>query len=219
MNPKAIVLYLHVHQPYRIRPYSVFDIANNSNYFDSNSDQPSSSELIIKKVAAKSYLPTNKLLKELIEQNPGFKLNISITGVVLEQMKQYYPEVLESFQELIGTGKVEILAETYHHSLAFFYSRPEFEAQVKMHQDSINHYFGVKPVVFRNTELTYNNDLAYWADQAGYKGIITEGWDPILGWKSPNYVYRPSYTQNIKLLLKNYHLSDDLAFRFGDSNW
>ncbi|MEO6513880.1 MAG: glycoside hydrolase family 57 protein, partial [Candidatus Saccharimonadales bacterium] len=114
---------------------------------------------------------------------------------------------------------VEVVAETYHHSLAFFYSRQEFEAQVEMHKKKVHELFGKTPQVFRNTELSYNNDVAYWADKAGYKGIITEGWDPILEWRSPNYVYQPAYTENIKLLMKNYKLSDDIAFRFGDQSW
>jgi alpha-amylase len=126
---------------------------------------------------------------------------------------------LKSFQDLVATGRVEIVAETYHHSLAFFYSRAEFEMQVKMHREKVQQLFGQTPQVFRNTELSYNNDLAYWADKAGYKGILAEGWDPVLGWRSPNYVYRPTYTNNIRLLMKNYKLSDDIAFRFGDQDW
>jgi len=118
-----------------------------------------------------------------------------------------------------ATGRVEIVAETYHHSLAFFYSRSEFETQVDMHRRKVQEIFGQTPNVIRNTELAYNNDLAYWADRAGYKGILAEGWDPILGWRSPNFVYQPTYTENIRLLMKNYRLSDDIAFRFGDRNW
>jgi alpha-amylase len=134
-------------------------------------------------------------------------------------MDRWAPEALQSFKDLVGTGRVEILAETYHHSLAFFYSKPEFEMQVNMHRQKIEELFGQTPRVFRNTELAYNNDLAYWADHAGYKGILAEGWDKILGWRNSNYVYKPAYTDNIRLLLKNYKLSDDIAFRFGDHDW
>jgi alpha-amylase len=144
---------------------------------------------------------------------------MSITGTVLEQLERWSPEALKSFQDLVATGRVEIVAETYHHSLAFFYSREEFEVQVHMHRDKVQALFGVTPTVFRNTELCYNNEVAAWADSAGYKGVLAEGWDPILGWRSPNFVYRPVGTQNIKLLMKNYKLSDDIAFRFGDRNW
>jgi alpha-amylase len=216
---KAIVLYLHVHQPFRIRHYTIFDSGVNHDYFDGAYEDPTSNERIAHKVAEKSYLPTNARLLKLLQENPEFKLSLSITGTVLEQLEQWAPEALKSFQELTATGRVEIVGETYHHSLAFFYSRAEFERQVKMHADKVWEVFGQKPKVFRNTELCYNNDVAYWADQAGYKAILAEGWDPVLGWRSPNYVYRPAYTENIRLLMKNYRLSDDIAFRFGNRSW
>jgi alpha-amylase len=216
---KAIVLYLHVHQPYRIRHYTVFDSGVNHDYFDAAYDDGPSNERNLKKVAEKSYLPTNARLQKILDENPSFKVSLSITGTVLEQLERWSPEALRSFQDLCATGRVEIVAETYHHSLAFFYSRAEFEMQVDMHQRKIQKLFGQTPQVFRNTELAYNNDLAYWADRAGYKGILAEGWDPVLGWRSPNFVYRPTYTDRIRLLLKSYKLSDDIAFRFGDSQW
>lgn len=216
---KAIVLYLHVHQPYRIRHYTIFDAAKNHNYFDTDYEAPTNNERILKKVAEKSYLPTNERLLKLLKSNPGFKLSLSITGTVIEQMERWSPESLESFRKLTETGRVEIVAETYHHSLAFFYSRAEFEMQVEMHRRKIKEVFGQEPKVFRNTELSYNNDVAYWADKAGYKGILAEGWDPLLGWRSPNFVYRPTYTDHIRLLMKNYKLSDDIAFRFGNRDW
>lgn len=219
MSQKAIVLYLHVHQPYRIRHYSIFDAGNKSDYFDAEYDDRRSNERIVHKVAEKSYVPTNQKLLELLERHPEFKLSMSITGTVLEQLEQWSPRALKSFQELVATGRVEIVAETYHHSLAFFYSLAEFEAQVKMHREKVEKLFGVTPQVFRNTELSYNNDLATWADRAGYKAILAEGWDPVLGWRSPNFVYRPHYTNNIKLLMKNYKLSDDIAFRFSNQSW
>lgn len=216
---KAIVLYLHVHQPFRVRHYTIFDAGSNHDYFDAPYSDRTSNERILHKVAEKSYIPTNQHLLALLREHPEFKLSISITGTILEQLERWAPEALRSFQELCATGRVEIVAETYHHSLAFFYSRSEFETQVQMHHDIVQRLFGQSPKVFRNTELSYNNDLAYWADQAGYKGILTEGWDPILGWRSPNFVYRPSYTNNIRLLMKNYKLSDDIAFRFSNQNW
>lgn len=215
-DKKAIVLYLHVHQPYRVRHYTVFDAGVDHGYFDAPFNDDTNNERIVKKVAEKSYLPTNAHLLQMLHENPEFKLSLSITGTVIEQLEKWAPEALESFRRLTETGRVEIVAETYHHSLAFFYSRSEFEAQVRMHEDKVREVFGQTPKVFRNTELCYNNDVAYWADQAGYKAILAEGWDPILGWRSPNYVYRPAYTDNIKLLMKNYRLSDDIAFRFGD---
>lgn len=216
---KAIVLYLHVHQPYRIRHYTVFDAGVQHNYFDAPYESRESNERILKKVAEKSYLPANQRLLKLLEQHPGFKLSLSLSGLVIEQLERWSPEALQSFKDLCATGRVEIVAETFHHSLAFFYSRSEFETQVAMHRQKVQETFGQTPRVFRNTELAYNNELAAWADQAGYKGILTEGWDPVLGWRSPNFVYRPVGTENIKLLMKNYKLSDDIAFRFGDHDW
>jgi alpha-amylase len=216
---KAIVLYLHVHQPFRVRHYTVFDSGVNHDYFDAPYEERESNERILRKVAEKSYLPTNARLLELLRENPEFKLSLSITGTVLEQLEKWSPEALQSFKDLCATGRVEIVAETYHHSLAFFYSRSEFEMQVAMHRNKVQELFGQTPKVFRNTELAYNNDLAQWADRAGYKGILAEGWDPVLDWRSPNYVYQPAHTDQIKLLMKNYKLSDDIAFRFGDREW
>ena len=216
---KAIVLYLHVHQPYRIRHYTVFDTGSDHQYFDSDPENTYSNETVLKKVAEKSYLPTNQRLLKLLQEHPEFKISLSITGTAIEQMERWSPESLQSFKDLCATGQVEIVAETYHHSLAFFYSLAEFEMQVEMHKNKIKEVFGQTPTVFRNTELAYNNDLAIWADRSGYKGVLAEGWDPVLDWRSPNYVYRPTYTNNIRLLMKNYKLSDDIAFRFGDHDW
>ncbi len=216
---KAICLYLHVHQPYRVKHYTIFDTGNDHTYFDANDGTDEDNKAILNKVSDKSYLPTNKILQDLLETHPQFKVSLSITGTILKQMQEWRPDVLESFQKLVRTGRVEIVAETYHHSLAFFYSRNEFEMQVQMHKELITELFGVVPTAFRNTELSYNNQVAQWADQAGYKAILAEGWDPILGWKSPNFVYKPEGTSSIKLLMKNYKLSDDIAFRFGDSEW
>jgi len=218
-DKRAIVLYLHVHQPFRVRHYSALEIAHRHDYFDAAPGERENNADIVRKVAEKSYLPTNERLLRMLEQNPDFRLSMSITGTVIEQFERYAPHVLESFQRVVATGRVEIVAETYHHSLAFFYNRQEFEAQVKMHRETIERVFGQTPTAFRNTELSYNNDLAYWADQAGYKAILCEGWDAVMGWRSPNFVYKPAYTQNIRALTKNYKLSDDIAFRFSNKQW
>lgn len=216
---KAIVLYLHVHQPYRVRDYTIFDAGTNHDYFAADYTHNTSNERILHKVAEKSYIPTNRRLLNILNKHPEFKLSLSITGTVIDQLEAWSPEALQSFKDLVATGRVEIVGETYHHSLAFFYSRKEFEVQVKRHAKRIKEVFGQTPKVLRNTELAYNNDVAYWADKAGYKGILAEGWDPVLDWRSPNFVYKPAYTENIRLLLKNYKLSDDIAFRFGDRTW
>ena len=216
---KAIVLYLHVHQPYRVRHYSVFDTGAKHDYFEAPDGSRESNKDVLLKVAEKSYLPTNARLLKLLQEHPEFKLSLSITGTVIEQLEQWAPEALQSFKDLAATGRVEIVGETYHHSLAFFYSRPEFEMQVAMHKQKVEEVFGQTPQTFRNTELAYNNELAAWADKAGYKAILAEGWDNVLEWRSPNFVYAPVGTENVKLLLKNYKLSDDIAFRFGDREW
>lgn len=218
-DTRAIVLYLHVHQPYRVRNYTAFDPGVNHDYFDAPNGSPQSNADILHKVAHKSYYPMNERLMRMIQDNPGFKVSLSITGTILEQMEHYAPDVLKSFKDLVATGNVEIVGETYHHSLAFFYDRAEFEAQVQMHREIVERLFGQTPTSFRNTELCYNNDLAYWADKAGYKAVISEGWDPVLGWRSPNFMYRPTHTERIKLLTKNYKLSDDIAFRFSNKDW
>ncbi len=220
MSKRGIVLYLHAHQPYRVRKYSVFDTATRHDYFNEpNYHIRSNNEQVFKKVADKSYRPMNALLEKLIDRHPDFKVSLSITGTFIEQAEMWAPDVLESFKRLVNTGRVEIVAETYYHSLAFFYSRTEFENQVRAHQSRIRDLFGVETKVFRNTELSYNDSLAKWADEYGFKGILAEGWDPILEWRSPNFLYRPTDTKNITLLLKNYRLSDDIAFRFGDRAW
>lgn len=220
MSKRGIVLYLHVHQPYRVRKYSVFDIVAKHDYFNEpvyNCDR--NNEQVFRKVADKSYRPMNALLEKLLNQHPDFKLSLSITGTFIEQAEQWAPDVIESFKRLVNTGRVEIVSETYYHSLAFFYSIDEFQRQVEIHKQKIRDLFGVETTAFRNTELAYNDSLAKWADNYGFKAIIAEGWDPILQWRSPNHVYKPAGTNNIALLLKNYKLSDDMAFRFGDKNW
>ena len=220
MSKRGIVLYLHVHQPFRVRQYSVFDTADKHDYFeepDYKTDR--NNEQVLRKVADKSYRPMNSLLQRLLNKHPDFKVSLSITGTFMEQAEQWAPDVLDSFKALVATGRVEIVSETYYHSLAFFYSRQEFERQVEAHRQKVRQLFGVETSVFRNTELAYNDELAKWADSYGFKGILAEGWDPVLQWRSPNHVYRPTGTSNIKLLLKNYRLSDDLAFRFSNKAW
>ena len=218
-NSRGIVLYLHIHQPWRVRNYDIFDVASKHNYFSESASPDQDNELIFHKIADKSYKPMNRLLEKLLNDHPDFKVSLSITGTFIEQAEQFDPSILDSFRRLVDTGRVEILSETYHHSLAFFYDRNEFEAQVERHRQKIREVFGVETRVFRNTELAYNNELAKWADDHGFNGIIAEGWDDVLGWRSPNYVYRPVNTGNIKLLMKNYRLSDDIAFRFSDRGW
>lgn len=215
----SICFYFQVHQPLRVKKYRVFDIGLDHNYFNDGSETNLNNSKILDKVAQKSYLPANEMMLALLKKHKGFKISYSLSGIVMEQMEIFNTKILDSFKRLIATGRVEILAETYYHSLSFFYSREEFELQVKQHAAKVKKLFGVTPTVFRNTELAYSNDLAKWADGFGYNAIIAEGWESFLGWRSPNFVYEPVGTKNIKLLLKNYKLSDDMAFRFSEKSW
>lgn len=215
----SICFYFQVHQPYRIKKYSVFDIGSDHDYFGDDAAHDKSNGSIMRKVAAKCYLPANRVLLDLIHRHPEFKVSFSFSGISLEQMEKYAPETVESFRMLVKTGNVEILGETYYHSLSFFYSNDEFIEQIRLHRRKIKKLFDYEPQVFRNTELAYNNELAMLADRMGYKGIIAEGWDYYLKGRSPNFVYRPCNTGNIRLLLKNYKLSDDIAFRFSNRAW
>ena len=209
----SVCFYFQVHQPYRLRRYTIFD--SDADYFDEYHNKQ-----IIKKVAEQCYLPTNKLILDLINKYPGrFKVAYSCTGVVLEQLQSYAPEVMSTFHALADTGAVEFLAETYYHSLAFLHSRQEFSQQVKMHSDLIEHHFKQRPSIFRNTELIYNNDLAAFVAQMGYRAILLEGADQILGYRSPNFLYHPPGDPGTTLLLKNYRLADDIAFRFSQRSW
>jgi len=210
----SVCFYFQVHQPVRLRHYTVFD--KNDQYFDDHKNGT-----ICRKVANKCYLPANRLLLDTIRRLGGrFKIAYSITGILLEQLQQYAPEVMSTFDALARTGCVEFLAETYYHSLSFLYSRNEFAEQINKHIEAINYYFGQTPRIFRNTELIYNNDLASLIESMDkFDAIITEGADHILGFRSPNFVYRPQGCKKLKLLLKNYSLSDDIAFRFSNRSW
>ncbi|MBN1951314.1 MAG: polysaccharide deacetylase family protein [Bacteroidales bacterium] len=212
---KTICLYFQVHQPMRFRRYRFFDIGHDSYYYDDYLN-----ESIMRKVADKCYLPTNKLLLKLIkEYGVQFKVSFSITGIALDQFRLYTPEVLDSFRELADTGCVDFLAETYSHSLVSLKDRREFEMQVDLHREKIEEYFGIQPTIFRNTELIYSNDIGAMVADMGFSGILTEGAKHILGWKSPNYLYFNVINPKLKVLLKNYKLSDDIAFRFSNSSW
>lgn len=219
MNQKSIVLYLQLHQPFRLKRYTVFDIVHDHLYFNDEGTTDTNNHRIFRRVAEKSYRPMLLLLERLLEEQPDFRFSLSLTGTFLEQAEAWSPDVVENLQRLVATGRVEILAETYHHTLAFFYSQYEFERQVHLHREKIFKTFGIIPSVFRNTELAYSDDLAAWAAAHDYKGILAEGWDKVLNWRSPNHLYRAAGTQSLALLLKNYQLSDDLAFRFSDKKW
>lgn len=214
----SICFYFQVHQPFRVKRYGIFDVGN-PDYFDDDSETNLNNKRILKKVANKCYLPANEALKDVLEKHPEFRASFSFSGVFLEQCAMFAPEVLESFKDLIDTGRVEVLSETYYHSLASLYSQKEFEKQVKLHSEAVKEIFGLEPEIFRNTELIYSNDIAHEAKRMGFKAMLAEGADHVLGWRSPNFLYRPLGIKDMPLLLKNYRLSDDVAFRFGERGW
>ena len=212
---KSICLYFQVHQPARLRLYRFFDIGKDSHYYDDYTDRT-----ILKRIAQKCYLPMNKILLDAIKKQKGkFKVAFSITGTALEQFDRYAPEVIDSFRALAKTGCVEFLCETYYHSLASLASQAEFEHQVLKHKAAIKEYFGVEPKAFRNTELIYSDSIGAQVHEMGFDTILTEGARHIMGWKSPNYVYNNDFKPEQKVLLRDYALSDDIAFRFSNRDW
>lgn len=213
---RTVCFYFQVHQPFRVKPYRFFEIGEDHYYWDDFLNRN-----VVRKVAQKCYLPMNALLLDLIHKYQGkFKVAFSLSGTFLDQIEAYAPDVLESFQKLVATGHVELLNETYSHSLASLKSKEEFFGLVQKHQTKIKELFnGYTPKVFRNTELIYSDQIGAMVSELGYEAILTEGAKHVLGWKSPNYVYNNSINPNLKVLLKNFLLSDDIAFRFSNKTW
>lgn len=210
-----IVFTFEVHQPHRLRPYRVFDIGRDGAYFDDRGNRE-----ILRRVAYKSYLPMNKLLFDAIERtNGGFRFGMSLSGTVLEQLEAWAPEVLETFQALVATGAVELLTETSHHSLVFLDDAEAFAEQVQLHRERVQRLFGVRPRVFRHTELALSNELAQRVEAMGFDGVLGEGVDRVLGDRDAHQVVRPAGCDHLKALLRSYRLSDDIAFRFSDRRW
>jgi alpha-amylase len=212
---KAICFYFQVHQPFRLKRYRFFDLGHDHYYYDDFSN-----ESIMRKVAENCYLPANEVILDLIIKNKGkFKVAFSLTGLVINQFRLYAPEVLDSFKKLAETGMVEFLAETESHSLASIKTRNEFEHQVTAHKAMIKEFLGVETTSFRNTELIYSDEIGSWVADMGFKSMLTEGAKHVLGWKSPNFLYCNSINPRLKILLRNFVLSDDIAFRFSNRNW
>lgn len=210
-----ICIYFQVHQPNRLRKYSYFDVGSVHYYDDDEANKK-----IFLKVAHKCYFPTTALLLRMIQEHKGkFKVAFSLSGTFVEQCKKFCPELMNSFKKLAKTNCVEFLNETYYHSLSFLYSKEEFKKQINLHRRMIYKEFGIKATTFRNTELIFSNELAQVVESLGYKAILAEGADKILGWRSPNFVYRPESCKKIQLLLRNYRLTDDIAFRFSNKHW
>lgn len=212
----SVCFYFQVHQPFRLRKdYDFFRIGTDHHYEDDYANAG-----ILNKVADKCYRPMNQLLLDEIHRWKGkFRVAFSISGVCLEQMERWTPDVIESFQRLVDTGCVEILSETYYHSLASLFSPDEFIEQIRLHRAKVQELFNYDPVIFRNTELIFQDRIATMIEEMGYRGMVAEGADRILGWRSPNYLYQPAPCRRMALLLKNYRLSDDIAFRFSNRGW
>jgi alpha-amylase len=209
----SVCLYLQLHQPFRLRRYSVFD--SDHHYFDDLRNAE-----ICRKVTHRSYLPAGRVLLRLLKDHGGsFKVALSFTGTVLDQFEAFAPEVLDLFQQIVATGHVEVLSETSHHSLAFIYSREEFRQQVELHRRRVEGLFGQTPRSFRNTELLYNNDLAAFVSKMGYEVLLAEGADRVLAGRSPGQLFHPAEVQQLRVLLRNYRLSDDIAYRFSNRSW
>jgi alpha-amylase len=212
---KAICFYFQVHQPFRLKRYRFFDLGHDHYYYDDYTN-----ESIMRKVAEKCYLPANEIILELLLKYKGkFKITFSLTGLVIDQFRLYAPEVLESFKRLAETGLIEFLAETESHSLVSIKSRTEFERQVNAHREMMKEFLGVDTTSFRNTELIYSDQIGSWVADMGFKSMLTEGAKHVLGWKSPNYLYCNAINPRLKVLLRNFVLSDDIAFRFSNKGW
>ncbi len=212
---RALCFYFQIHQPFRLRSYRFFDIGVNHNYYDDYSNR-----YILRRVADKCYIPANNIMLDLIKEfGTSFKISYSISGVALDQFEMYTPDVIESFQKLAATGCVEFLSETYSHSLCALKSKEEFNKQVNQQSEKIYSLFGCKPSTFRNTELIYSDGIGEMIAEMGFDTMLTEGAKHVLGWKSPNFMYCNSINPKLKILLKNYQLSDDIAFRFSQTSW
>lgn len=212
---RSICFYFQVHQPFRLKKYRFFDIGNDHSYYNDYENRT-----IMRKVAEKCYLPANQLMLDLVnEYGDNFKIAYSLSGTVIDQFELYAPDVLESFQKLFATGRVELLDETYSHSLSALRPEDVFEYQVNRHRRKVKELFGLQPKIFRNTELIYSDEIGEKVAKLGYEGMLTEGARHIMGWKSPNYLYCNAINPKLKLLLKNFKLSDDIAFRFSNQAW
>lgn len=212
---RSICFYFQVHQPFRLKRYRFFDIGKDHNYYDDYQNR-----FIARRVADKCYIPMNQLLLDKIKEfGDNFKVSFSISGTALDQFEQYAPDVIDSFKALADTGCVEFIAETYAHSLSALQSREEFESQVRHQQRRVKELFGYESTTFRNTELIYSDDIGAMVADMGFSTMLTEGAKHVLGWKSPNYMYTNAINPKLKLLLKNFQLSDDIAFRFSQQSW
>lgn len=212
-NRHYLNLYFQVHQPRRLKKFQFFDVGSNRHYFDDALNRD-----ILCRIAKHCYLPANRLLLKLIDNHPEVKVTFSISGTALEQFERYAPEVLDSFRQLAETGSVEFLGETYYHSLSYYISHEEFVEQIGLHRQKLQELIGVNPVFFRNTELIYSDAIGKTVSELGFAGMYIDGIEKVLNGRTPNSLYRHP-EENFVLIPRNYHLSDDVAFRYSDTQW
>ncbi len=212
---KTICLYFEIHQIIHLKRYRFFDIGTDHYYYDDYEN-----EHTITDTAERSYMPALETLLQMIRENGKyFKVAFSLSGVGIEQLEMYAPQVIEKLQELNETGCVEFIAEPYSHGLSSLVNEESFAADVKKQMAKIKEYFGQTPKVLRNSSLIYNDDIGAQAARMGFKGMLTEGAKHVLGWKSPHYIYHCAMAPNLKLLLRDVKLSDDISLRFNNSDW
>ena len=211
--------YFQMHQPWRLRPYGLFEIGQKHDYFETEKSLDFANQRVLNKVAEKSYRPMLQLLAKLVKQYPSFRFTLSLSGVMLEQLQQFAPDLVVLLQQLVASGQVELLGETYYHSLAGLYDPEEFAEQVEQHRQVIQRVFGVRPRIFRNTELIYTDDIAQQVEKLGFQAMLAEGADHVLRGRPPTRLYHAPHSPNFPLLLKHYQLSDDVAFRFSERSW
>ena len=214
-NNRTLCLLFQVHQPFRLKTYRFFNIGKDHTYYNESINVS-----ILRSIAHNCYLPANAVLLELIQKHgEAFKVTFSISGTALEQFRKYAPEVLDSFKQLYKTGNVEFVAEPYAHSLAMLMDPSEYLRQVKKHQKALHCLFNCHPTALINANLMYSNKIAGLASEMGFKTVLTEGHDEVMGWKSPNYIYASEPYPELKLMLRNSRLSEDISLRFSKHDW
>jgi len=212
---RALCFYFQVHQPYRLRTYRFFDIGKRHFYYDEYANR-----IVMQRVAERCYLPMNQLFMQKIEElGPKMRFAISFSGTAVEQMETYAPYALDSFKKLVATGNVEVLAETFSHSVASLMNKDAFKMEVTEHKRLMKEVFGIRPKTFHNTELIYSNEIGADVAEMGFDLILTEGAKHVLGWKSPNYLYVNAINPKLKVMLRNYKMSDEIALKFGNDNF
>lgn len=215
---RNITFCLQLHQPWRLKQYSVFDIASDHDYFNSSAPAQDN-QAIFNEAADKSYIKMTALLERLMAKHPEFKLSLDISGAFLDQAELFRPEIIDSLKRLVDTGRVDLIASPYYHGFTFLYDTLDFGQQVDLHREKIRQLFNKDARVLANTELAYNDNLARWAAKNNFRGILLQGDDKLLDWRSPNYVYGSTATRDISLLMNNYRLADDISHRFSDKSW